>query len=293
MKKAFITILILFILGCKNSLYNNKSEIAAVVGNELITLKEVDSIAEPQITYLKNSILQSIINTKLVKKYTVESGLNIDSLYLLAFSKKKKPFTDKYDSIHLKKIFYDSLISKLKQKYNVGVFIPENDNIKKLENLKCPSIGDEDSDVEIIFVFDYECGSCQFSKFKIDSLIRENRDKLRIKYVYFSEYVSPIAIACDAAGKQGKFWQMFDTIFNIKDNLIEESQLLNIAKGINLELEEFKHDINNSDKSIQKHSTNRQSLYDVGVYSVPTFIINGRIIENYQTLEVYLFKTLN
>jgi hypothetical protein len=292
MKNIYLIFLILCFYSCKNNVVNDKNQIAAIIGDEVISTTELDSVAEFQLSRIKQNILQSLINVKLIEIYSKERGFSTDSLYRLIFSKTKKTSLSKIDSIQEHKRCYDSLINALKEKYNVGIFISDKESLERLRNLKTYNYGKKDSQTDIIFAFDYECPTCHSVKHKVDSLLKEDKMDISVRYVYFSDYVSPIAIACDAAAKQGKFWPMFNKVFEYDCNDNQNNKLIKIATEIGIDTTKFKQDMKDSDEFIKKHALNRQYLYDIGVYSVPVFIVNGKIIDNYKTLEVYLKKTL-
>jgi hypothetical protein len=82
------------------------------------------------------------------------------------------------------------------------------------------------------------------------------------------------AEASEAAGAQGKFWEMHDELFSHQQAL-EDHDLLRYGKRIGLDVERFGRDMDeNSFLKIVEAEFNR-SLFDEHVTGTPTFYING------------------
>ena len=84
----------------------------------------------------------------------------------------------------------------------------------------------------------------------------------------------PASKAAVAAGKQGKFWEMHDVIFENYRTLNEELYV-KTATDLGLDVEKFKSDMNSPETAafIQAEMKEAQK---VGVRGTPTFFINGK-----------------
>jgi len=84
----------------------------------------------------------------------------------------------------------------------------------------------------------------------------------------------PASKAAVAAGKQGKFWEMHDVIFENYKALNEELYV-KTATELGLDVEKFKSDMNSPETAafIQAEMKEAQK---VGVRGTPTFFINGK-----------------
>jgi protein-disulfide isomerase len=82
------------------------------------------------------------------------------------------------------------------------------------------------------------------------------------------------SLAAIAAGKQGKYWQMHDKIFENYSSLSEE-KLKGFAKELDLDMSQFEKDRNDfsAKKLIQRDLQNGAAA---GVHGTPTIFVNGR-----------------
>jgi protein-disulfide isomerase len=85
----------------------------------------------------------------------------------------------------------------------------------------------------------------------------------------------PAAIAAMAADRQGKFWEFHDELFRDQNRLKEANLLDEIAKKLNLDMEQFERD--RKDPAIQQQiDKDTREGFQVGVRGTPTIFINGR-----------------
>ena len=82
------------------------------------------------------------------------------------------------------------------------------------------------------------------------------------------------AVAAEAAGLQGKFWEMHDIIFENQQELDLESLFL-YAKKIGLDVKRFKNDMQ-KDTLANKVEQDFESGVRSGVNGTPSFFINGK-----------------
>ena len=101
-----------------------------------------------------------------------------------------------------------------------------------------------------------------------------------VKFVFknyplpFHKQAMPAAKAAVAAGKQGKFWEMHDVIFENYRSLNEELYV-STAEKLGLDVEQFKTDMN-SPETAQFIQNEMKEAQKVGVRGTPTFFINGK-----------------
>jgi protein-disulfide isomerase len=83
-----------------------------------------------------------------------------------------------------------------------------------------------------------------------------------------------VAYAAEAAGKQGKFWEMHDMLFEHQD-FLEDEDLVSYAQDLKLNIEQFKNDM--ASEGI-KNKVKKDFMDGVrsGVNGTPTFFINGK-----------------
>ncbi len=95
----------------------------------------------------------------------------------------------------------------------------------------------------------------------------------------------PAAQASEAAGKQGKFWEMHDKIFeNMKD--LTDENFAKWAGELGLNVDQFKKDI--EDPEIKKKIADQQKLGgSLGARGTPAFFVNGRYLSGAQPKEAF------
>jgi protein-disulfide isomerase len=90
----------------------------------------------------------------------------------------------------------------------------------------------------------------------------------------------PAALAAEAAGKQGKFWEMHDKLFEDQKGLTPEN-FEKYAKAIGLDVGQFKKDM--ADEGLKKRIAAQQSQgAKLGARGTPAFFINGRFLSGAQ-----------
>ncbi len=94
----------------------------------------------------------------------------------------------------------------------------------------------------------------------------------------FHRNADPAARAVIAAGKQGKFWEMSDKLYENHRNLSPET-IKKIAQDLGLDMEKFEKDMESQE--VKNQIAEEQKLArQVGVRGTPTFFVNGRRITN-------------
>ncbi len=93
------------------------------------------------------------------------------------------------------------------------------------------------------------------------------------------------ALAAEAAGKQGKFWEMHDKLFQDPRALTDEN-FEKYAKELGLDLDQFKKDM--KDPALEKKIKDQQSQgMQLGARGTPAFFINGRFLSGAQPVQAF------
>jgi len=141
------------------------------------------------------------------------------------------------------------------------------------------SLGNPKGKFVIIEFFDYNCGWCK----RTNAALKEALAKPEAKNIRWIPIDTPIFGADSeriarfvlAAGKQGKYAQMHDAVGDYKGR-IDEAALVEIAKGVGLDVEKLKKDAES--KEIQdKLVANREFTNALNIGGVPMLIVNGDI----------------
>lgn len=143
---------------------------------------------------------------------------------------------------------------------------------------------------------DYQCPYCAKVWPYVEDLIRKYPDKLQFIYRHFPlpqhQYAKGAAYAAEAAGKQGKFWQISGLIFE-NQSLLSEELFTKLAERLGLDMDKFKQDTISSGIK-DKVAADLADGQGLGVNSTPTFFLNGKKMKlnSFSDLEQEVLKVL-
>ena len=155
--------------------------------------------------------------------------------------------------------------------------------INDSENIK----GDKEALATLIEYSDFQCPACG-SYYPIVKKVTEDLGaKVRFAYRHFPlpqhKNAKLAATVAEAAGKQDKFWEMHDLIFQNQSDWSEEKNVAVLfakyAQDIGLDLARFQTDIA-SDEIKTKIENDYKSGVKAGVNSTPSFFLNGKKMDN-------------
>lgn len=148
--------------------------------------------------------------------------------------------------------------------------------------------GNINSKVTLINYGNFQCSACA-SYFPItQKIVEEYKDKIRFihRYRTLSYYPNGKAAqgTAEAAGLQGKFWEMHDLLYESHDTLLSLSGAKRtnffegLAKQIGIDTKKFLNDLES--ESIAKKMTFDNAIADkAGVDATPMFFLNGTKVE--------------
>lgn len=142
---------------------------------------------------------------------------------------------------------------------------------------------------------DFECPYCGRAYPIVEELLREYPGEVRVVFFNYPlsahPHAMPAARASVAAGNQGKFWEMYDLLFNHQTQLTDED-IDRYATEIGLDLERFHTDIRGAEVQASVDA-DRELGRTLHVDGTPTFFINGRRFrEGPQALPAYIREEL-
>jgi len=140
------------------------------------------------------------------------------------------------------------------------------------------STGPEDAPITLVEYGDYECPHCGRAHPIVKAVQRSLGDKLRFVFRNFPlsqshPHAENAAESAEAAGAQGRFWQMHDTLFENQDALKDED-LVRYASELGLDVDRFAAELDSgmyTDAVAEDFSSGVRS----GVNGTPTFFVNG------------------
>jgi protein-disulfide isomerase len=162
---------------------------------------------------------------------------------------------------------------------NLGTPAPitANDNV----------FGPSDAPVTIVEYSDYQCPACQLYYFVLEKVFASSTVPIRFVYRHFplGQHKNAInaAMAVEASGLQGKYWEMHKMVFENQSDWQDlgdaSSIFASYAKELGLDLEKFKIDLGSTVLKDKIKASADEGL-KIGIDSTPTFFINGKSITN-------------
>ena len=140
--------------------------------------------------------------------------------------------------------------------------------------------GDPRAPVTLVEYGDFQCPYCVDAYPVVHELLQRFGDRLRFvfRHMPLSDLhprAEATAEAAEAAGAQGRFWEMHDRLFTHQQQLSDED-LRGHAQAIGLDMEPFERELRE-----RRHAARVAEDYDSGVRSgipsTPRFFVNGFI----------------
>jgi protein-disulfide isomerase len=140
------------------------------------------------------------------------------------------------------------------------------------------SLGSPEAPVTLLEYGDFECPYCAMARPVLEGLVAEYPDTIRLVFRHFPittihPHAFMAAEAAEAAGAQGKFWEMHDTLFT-HQQLLEFENLRWYAKQIGLDVARFVQEMRAHIYQEKVRRDFRRGIQD-GVNGTPTIFING------------------
>jgi protein-disulfide isomerase len=147
--------------------------------------------------------------------------------------------------------------------------------------------GSESASITLVEYGDYECPTCINYQRIVRRLLEKYPDTLKFEFRHFPliglhPHALPAAKAADAAGQQGKFWEMHDVLMSTREQWSRMSDVepffINQAKQLGLDVNLFRESFH-APETEQRILKQRALAEASGVEATPTFLINDRKIE--------------
>ncbi len=150
--------------------------------------------------------------------------------------------------------------------------------------------------VTIVEYSDLECPACATYEPVVQKVVADNKDTVQLIYRHFplSQHRSAelSALYAEAAGKQGKFWEMHDKLFanqatwTINPAAKNEALFQSYAKELGLDMAKLATDLKDA-SLVAKIKASYDGGVAAGVDSTPSFFVNGVRVKNPRSLEEF------
>jgi glutaredoxin len=139
--------------------------------------------------------------------------------------------------------------------------------------------GPADAIVTVVEYGDFECPYCGKAEPSVRALASEHQVPIRFVWRHLPigeihPHAELAAEAAEAAGAQGRFWEMHDLLLD-SQHALEETDLARYAHDLDLDLDRFADDL--ASRRFRAHvADDVRSADSSSVSGTPTFFINGR-----------------
>lgn len=173
--------------------------------------------------------------------------------------------------------------------------MPSNSNTSETGNAQNLVISNTDhvrgavsGKVTLVQFGDFQCPACAAYEPIVRQVLADNKDTVTFSYRHFPlSQIHRNALlaskASEAAGRQGKFWEMHDKLYAKQEEwgeaLDARQFILQYANILELDITKFNKDI--EDPAIEaKILAEYKEGISLGVQGTPTFFINGKKVED-------------
>lgn len=214
------------------------------------------------------------------------SKFNKEMSVYLADESKLAEISDAIDGYRAKKAAKEA---EDKKKAEEAKLEEQLKNPVKINIGNSPVRGSANAKVTIVEFSDFQCPFCGMGANVMEKIARNYPNDVKFVYKFFPlpghNLSRPAGKATLAAGKQGKFWEMRDMIFNNQDSL-KETSFDEFAKSLNIDLAKFQQDL--GDPEFDKIMDDDVELgASLGINGTPAFFVNGITVMGAQPLEKF------
>ncbi len=164
--------------------------------------------------------------------------------------------------------------------------------------------GSKDAKVILVEFGDFQCPFCATAAPAVKQIREEYKANSDFSFVFRNfplpqhQYAKLTAQAAEAAGAQGKYWEMLDVIYEKQNEWVGSSNtletLVKYATDLGLDVPKFRDDVTHN-RYTQQIETDLTDAGAIGVNSTPTFYLNGEKLNttsDYNTLKQKIDEAL-
>lgn len=138
--------------------------------------------------------------------------------------------------------------------------------------------GNKDATNYLVEFSDFQCPACKVFSATVNDIVKKYGDKLYFAYHHYPlpqhAFSVKASVAAEAAGAQGKFWEMHDLLFANQDSL-SDAKVTELAKQLNLNMDQFTASL--ADPKLKAKIDTDKALGDkINLQATPTFYLNGK-----------------
>ena len=188
---------------------------------------------------------------------------------------------------------------------------PESTDYAKLEKTIIPARSDNgripdhvrgktDSTVVVIEYADLQCPGCASMMPRMTAVYQQYQSRVAFVFRHYPisghQKAMPAAIAAEAAGQQGYFWEMTEALYSKRDSWVNapdsslNSIFLSIFKSVasSGNAEKFTKDLNNANLKTKIQFDAMLGKEYAKIPGTPTVYVNGTMIDDFTTFDSFI-----
>lgn len=159
----------------------------------------------------------------------------------------------------------------------------ESSTVFQIDYSKGQKIGSDSAKVKLVEFSDLQCPACLAAEPLVRKIRADYPGQLQLLYMHFPlpqhTHGLQAAILAEAAGAQGKFWEMHDKLFETQAQWSTMTDVtpffLGLARELNLDEAKIKEALDKNEFK-DKIDADKAEGQRLGVDSTPSFFLNGR-----------------
>lgn len=141
--------------------------------------------------------------------------------------------------------------------------------------------GPIEAPVVIVEFSDPQCPACRAMEATLEAVLSTYPDDVRLVYRHFPLPIHNQAVnasrSIEASGRQGKFFEMLNAIFENQSNLSDE-KYIEIAQRLELDIDKFNQD-RASDEIKNIVDLDKRKAVELNLPGTPSVFVNGKLIK--------------
>lgn len=147
-------------------------------------------------------------------------------------------------------------------------------------------LGNKDAKVSIIEFSDFQCPYCKLFYQALDQLVKQDEYKNKVKVSFknlplsFHPRANDAALAVECSGEQGKFWDMYNTLFSKQDDwksTTNKDKFKTYAAQLKLDTAKFNKCIDNAETQADIDA-DKNLAKDFNISGTPAIFINDEFV---------------
>jgi len=235
----------------------------------------------------------TVARTLTLDETPVDSALSAGGKYIFVLTDKGKVLVYNPDGKLSDSIPVDKSIDSIKagpreeilllvSSKNKTVQVAVLEFVQEINVTGSPFKGAADAPVTIALFTDFQCPYCAKIVPLLDQVLEKNKGKVKLVFKNYPlpnhQFARKAAAAALAAGKQGKFWEYHDRLFQnynrLNDQVVQEQ-----AQQLGLDMQKFAKEMNDP-QIMQVINQDYQDGAKAGVRGTPTIYVNGSLLRN-------------